>query len=82
MDVMSAVQKVKNISFIDVLKTSLTTDVINFIEIKTKNQSKCALWADQRLGRITSSNVHKVMHSTHHTLSNIVCERSCSMCLQ
>ena len=35
---MSAVQKVKNISFIDVLKTSITTDVINFIEVKTKNK--------------------------------------------
>jgi len=33
------------------------------VELKTKGQSKCKIWYEQRAGRITASNLRKVLHT-------------------
>jgi len=39
---------------------SLTPDVV---ELKTREQSKCKLWYEKRAGRVTASDLRKVLHT-------------------
>ena len=39
---------------------SLTPEQAHMVELKTREQSKCKLWYEQRAGRVTASNLRKL----------------------
>ena len=61
----------EKVAFPDLLKAcdafydmvSLTPQQAHMVELKTREQSKCKLWYEQRAGRVTASNLRKVLHT-------------------
>ena len=59
------------LSFPDLLKAcdsfydmvSITPEQVDMVELKTRDQSKCKLWYEQRAGHVTASNLRKVLHT-------------------
>lgn len=64
-------QKYQEMHFPEILKacealydtTTITPEQANMVELKTRGQSKCKLWYEQRAGRITASVLQKVLHT-------------------
>ena len=42
---------------------SLTPEQVHMVELKTREQFKCKLWYEQWAGRVTASNLRKVLHT-------------------
>ena len=42
---------------------TITPEQATTVELETRGQSKCELWYEQRAGRITASNLRKVLHT-------------------
>ena len=64
-------QKYQEIPFPEILKVcealydtvTITPEQANMVEQKTRAQSKCKLWYEQRAGHITASVLRKVLHT-------------------
>ena len=41
----------------------MSADEVNYVELTTRNQAASAIWHNQRVGRISSSTVHKVLRT-------------------
>ena len=42
---------------------SLTPEQVHMVKLKTREQSKCKLWYEQQAGRVTASNLRRVLHT-------------------
>ena len=42
---------------------SITPEQAHMVELKTREQSKCKLWYEQRAGRVTTSNLRRVLQT-------------------
>ena len=47
----------------DTVYITITPEQVNMVELKTRGQSKCKLWYEQRAGHITASVLQKVLHT-------------------
>ena len=64
-------QKYEEMPFLEILKAcealydtvTITPEQANTVELKTRGQSKCKLWYEQRAGHITASILRKVLHT-------------------
>ncbi|CAG9765762.1 unnamed protein product [Ceutorhynchus assimilis] len=48
--------------FLNFCQQQMDEDLLNQIEIKTRNQSKCSLWSEMRYARITASKAYDAAH--------------------
>ena len=64
-------QKYEEMPFPEIIKAcealydtvTITPEQANTVELKTRGQSKCKLWYEQRAGHITASILRKVLHT-------------------
>lgn len=48
---------------------SITLEQARMVELKTREQSQCKLWYEQRAGRVTASKLRKVLHTDYSSPS-------------
>ena len=47
-----------------IINMAVTNEEVQYLEASTKNQSDSPVWHQQRVGRVTSSSIHAIVHTS------------------
>ena len=62
-----------------IINMMVTNEEVQYLEASTKNQSDSPVWHQQRVGRITSSSIHAIAHTSIDNPAKSLIRKICYM---
>ena len=62
-----------------IINMTVTNEKFQYLEASTKNQSDSLVWHQQRVGRITSSSIHAIAHTSIDNPAKSLIKKICYM---
>ena len=62
-----------------IINMMVTNEEVQYLEASTKNQSDSPVWHQQRVGRITSSSIHAIAHTSIDNPAKSLIKKICYM---